>query len=536
MSDTVFGSKKEGYLLEILSEGVFLTVYAPKGEDPFFKDVTLLCALLKKHDIKNYKMAELLKIIQAHSGTRSQITDTAGTESEEIQVPVPVINVSKDKMEAEVSFPGNKDEFKYDKAYIMKLLQDKGVTYGIDEKLIDDFLQEPLCSKIVAKGKPAVNGKNAYIKKHIDFSQKGRPSNGNYDRVDYKNMNLCFLVSKGDILAERVPQTKGECGMNIMGQEIACRAGKPIPLVKGKNTEILDSNILIAAIDGQVIEEGNRMVVDPKLEINSDVDVSTGNIKFNGSVFIKGNVQDGFTVKADGDVNVGGTVSGGTIEAKNVYIEGGVLGMRRGKIHAKEDVRTNFIENADITAERNVYVADVALHSKINAGEKIIIKERRGQIVGGNAIAGVLIDAKVLGNFMNVVTKIEVGINPIINKEYKKVSTDIGNDKKQLKNIENALNILSSEKKLSVLQKEKLAKLKRMQFPLIGKLEREEAEFEKLSGQLKSMANAKIKVDDKAYPGVKIVIANFLYTVQTEAKHCSFSADSKTECVKLNPY
>ncbi|MDQ0203751.1 DUF342 domain-containing protein [Pectinatus haikarae] len=534
MSDIVFGSEKEGFLLEILSEGVFLTIYVPKENSPFFKDVTLLCALLKKHGIKNYKITDLLKTIQEHSGVRSEIV--APEAAQEKVIPVPVIDISKDKMEAVISFSGDDGEFQYDRDYIMELLADKNITYGIDKALIDEFVKVPSCSQVIAQGKIAKNGENAYIKKYIDFSQKGRPSSGNYGKVNYKDMNLCFLVAKGDPLAERIPQTKGENGMNIMGQEIICRPGKPIPLTKGKNTEIIDENLLIAAIDGQAIEEGNRITVDPKLEISSDVDVSTGNINFNGSVFIKGNVQDGFSVRADGDVHIGGTVSGGTVEARNIYIEGGILGMRRGKIYAREDIRTNFIENADITAERDIYIADVALHSEINAGRKIIIKDRRGQVVGGHSTAGVLIDVKILGNFMDIVTKVEVGVNPIINKKYRLITDSIGNDKKQLKNIKNALNMLGTGEKLSAERQEKFARLKRMQFPLAGKLEREEAELKEISGQLKSMDNAKIRVSDKVNPGVKIIVAKFLYTVQTEAQHCSFSADVKRECVSLNPY
>lgn len=540
MPTSTAGSEKEGYLLEMLStKEVYLTIYTSSINESVFRDIKLLCAILQKNDIKNYKVADLIRIINSHDGTRTQIVGTNKDIAEKVDNVLPIVDVSKDKMRAEISFSGKAEEFVYDKDFLMKLIADKGITFGIDDSSIEAFLMNPLITQTIANGRMAINGENAYIKKHIDFTRKGRPTVDDYGKVDYKDMNMFFLVSKGDVLAERVPQTKGENGMNVLGQSIVCRAGKPILFNKGKNTELLDENTLIASIDGQAVEERKGVSVNPMLEINSDVDVATGNIHFNGSVFVKGSVQDGYTIEAEGDVNVGGTVSGGFIEAKNIFIEGGVLGMRRGKISAREDIRTTFIENADVTAGHNIYITDAALHSRINAGNKIIIKGKHGQIVGGHASAGLLIESTVLGNPMSVVTSVEVGVDPIIKEKHVKLAKKIKSDEKQLKNVRNALVIserIAENGKLSATQKEKIDKLKRMQFPLIGHLERELVEMKGLSNQVKSMSNAKIRVDDKVYSGVNIIVTNYRYTVQTELQHCTFSMDSEKQAVKLGPY
>jgi uncharacterized protein (DUF342 family) len=87
-----------------------------------------------------------------------------------------------------------------------------------------------------------------------------------------------------------------------------------------------------------------------------------------------------------------------------------------------------------------------------------------------------------------------------------------------------------------LLQKEKLGQLKRVRFPLAGKIERNKAIIEKLAEALKNMSNAKIRVDAAVHPGVKVTISPFLYTMQTDAQHCSFVADKEHECVKLSPY
>ena len=89
--------------------------------------------------------------------------------------------------------------------------------------------------------------------------------------------------------------------------------------------QVVDENIIVADLDGQLVENNNKIIVDPTIEIKGDVDLSTGNIDFNGSVLIKGSVQAGFAVRADGDVEIRGTISGGNVEAKNIIVFGGIL-------------------------------------------------------------------------------------------------------------------------------------------------------------------------------------------------------------------
>ena len=90
-----------------------------------------------------------------------------------------------------------------------------------------------------------------------------------YDRVDYKDMNLFVLAHAGQLLAVRVPQTQGQQGTNVFGKTIPTKNGRPIPLTAGKNTEIRDDDKLYAKIDGQIVEEGKRIDIDPHLKMSA---------------------------------------------------------------------------------------------------------------------------------------------------------------------------------------------------------------------------------------------------------------------------
>ena len=56
---------------------------------------------------------------------------------------------------------------------------------------------------------------------------------------------------------------------------------------------------LISKVDGHVTLENDKVFVSNVLEL-VDVDASTGDINYSGSVMIKGNVLAGFSVKAAG--------------------------------------------------------------------------------------------------------------------------------------------------------------------------------------------------------------------------------------------
>jgi len=389
---------------------------------------------------------------------------------------------------------------------------------------------------VAAMGKPPKNGENARIERHFDLGVKGRPKVDQYDRVDFKDMNLFVLAKKGDLLAVRIPQTEGEAGRDVYGMEVPAKNGKPIPIPQGKNTEITGENELIASIDGQIVDSGKKITIDPHLLIQGSVGVGTGNIDFIGSVEIKGNVEAGFVVKATGDIEIGGMISGGDVEGRNVYIKGGINGMNRGKVKAREDIRAAFAENAVIESDRDIYIQDVALHSNISAGKRIFLEDKRGMVTGGLMEAGEEIRCKIIGNTAFVVTRMAVGVNPQLQKRYRELCQEYKESKQRLKQITQMLNTLGKID-ISRLPQERINQinaLTRSQFPLAGKIKRDEKEILAIEAELNMMQNGKIRVSDTVYPGVRISINSVMMNVQSEIKRATLSV--KNDRVDIGPY
>ena len=546
------GGKSAGYLFEFKPDGVFFTVYPTEDSEMLF-ELSDMRQILKEYGVIDYDMGELARAVRAADGkpcklaTHFEASVSPPSKRPEEVAPEEVVDtrevmsyqleVSKDRMTVTMKInrqPGQRPPAKEE---ILKDLAGRRITFGIDEEAIEHGLEHG-AQTVIARGKPPEAGKDAKIVRKFNAEMKGKIAEDKYGRVDYKNLNLFLLARKGDVLAERVPHTMGVEGTNVFGDTIKPKPGKPKPVPAGKNTEIQDENFVVATIDGQIVEANNKFSVDPRLEIKGDIGVGTGNIDFVGAVDISGSVQQGFKVKATGTVSINGAVNGGVVEGYNVVIKGGIIGAGPGKgvVVAQEDVQAAFVENGTIEAGGEIQIADVALHSDLRAGIRIVVEGKRGLVTGGYLAAGEEIRAKVIGNPALVAARLVVGVNPSLQKRYQAACKEYSESKKKLHQLTQALNTLGKidVSMLPPQRAEQIAQLTRSQFPLAGQVERSERLIKELEEQIAQMKNGRICVSDRVYPGQKLIVNSVVKHIQTEEQHCIFQVEDDE--VKVGPY
>jgi len=77
----------------------------------------------------------------------------------------------------------------------------------------------------------------------------------------------------------------------------------------GKNTLMTaDGKYIVSACDGHIMYGTGCFNVEDTVTVKSDLDISVGNIDFFGDIYIKGNVMEGFSVKAGRSLKIEGTV------------------------------------------------------------------------------------------------------------------------------------------------------------------------------------------------------------------------------------
>lgn len=547
----ILGGPQSGYKYEFRSDGVYLTIYPGVDGERLF-ELSDMRQILRECKVLDYDVGILSRTMREANGQPQKIAEPVDItaddlaiiavgdsleELESMEEPYArlIVDVSRDKMKATIKYDTREGARPPTKEMIIAALNEEGVVYGIDEEAIETGIKsfKPF---IAAQGLLPVPGENAYIDRKFNLGVQGKPVIDEYDKVDYKDLNLFVLAKENQTLAIRIPQTKGTPGKNILGDVVPAQNGRPVPMPEGKNTKVVGER-LIATVNGQIIDKGSRISVDPRLEIKGSVGVSTGDVEFDGTVQIKGNVEQGFSVKATGDIEIKGSVNGAEVTGRNVYISGGITGADRAKVYAEHDVRTAFAENAFIEAGNDIYIADIALHSHIRAGKKIIMDSKHGQITGGHTVAGEEIHVKILGNDAYVVTKISVGIDPNLQKEYQTLRKNYKESKRRLTHITQTLNTLSKIdiNKLPQSRVEMINQLTRSQFPLAGQIKRDEKRILEIEAQLANMKNGRIKVSDIIYPGVRLSVNGLLKNIQSDYRRCTIYLNDSGE-VDVGPY
>ena len=173
---------------------------------------------------------------------------------------------------------------------------------------------------------------------NTDLSRK--PKLNEDGSVDFHQLETLNPVHEGDCLATLTPAVQGKPGIDVTGRVIRPANVKRIVLKQEKNTKVSEDGChLLSLVDGHVSLISGSIFVSNNFEVPADVDASTGDINFDGTVMIRGNVLTGFIVRAKGDIIVDGVVEGAELYAGGqIILKRGIQGMERGKLRAESNV------------------------------------------------------------------------------------------------------------------------------------------------------------------------------------------------------
>lgn len=423
---------------------------------------------------------------------------------------------------------------------ILRDLAAKGIKCGIKEDEIRQFLQhKEYCEDIlIAEGVPPVQGRDAYIDYQFNTDKKAKPTLKEDGSVDFFNLNILNHCKKGDVLAVLHKEEPGKDGSNLFGERIKPADVKTAVLKFGNNIELSEDGMTITSlVDGHVeLVEGSVFVSD--MLVVENVDNSTGNIDYEGTVQINGNVTTNFEVRAHGDIVVKGVVEGAVLHADgNIVIARGMNGMGKGTLYAGGNIIAKFLENANAQAEGYV-ASESILHSRIMAGGEVNVDGKRGFITGGRVSAAGGINVKTLGSEMGADTIVEVGADPKIKNRIAQLQKLIEEDTKTLQTIQPVL--VAAKQKITQGIKLSQDQLKNMQSLAIANQQKSEAlaanqtELNELMEQAGNTTEARIRVKGMVYPGTKVCIGDVSMTVQKNTHYCRFVRERGD--VKVAPY
>jgi len=454
------------------------------------------------------------------------------------------ISFSDDKIEGYITFSGSENGGKeLTPDDIRKIIVDNNVVYGLDEALVGKLAEGPRDYEkryTIAVGEKPVNGENGKLEYFFNQAKKTLKPKLNEDgTVDFKNLALIETIEEGKRLVRIVEPTEGSAGSNVFGKPVPQVPGKPAPkLPKGKNTAVSSDGMeLIAERSGQIVMSGASVSISELLEIKQDVDNSTGNIDFNGSVVINGNILQGFRVTAVGNIEVKGTIEGAEIICEgNLVADKGILGMHTSSIKVGGSVSARTIQDATIEVGGDI-VSTAIMHSNVRCAGRIELAGK-GVLVGGEVFSREAVTVNIIGSPLGTHTELKTGIEPKLLERYRGLTEQFQAIKKQAEDLSKDLAVMGKPENVNAMpeyKKKSYIKTLYEAKSIQDKFNAKRVEVLNARNELEAFKHSgKIRVNNAIYPGVNIQIGNAVMSIRDQLPKCRLvNEDGRVKITQL---
>jgi uncharacterized protein (DUF342 family) len=436
-------------------------------------------------------------------------------------------NVSEDKMEAaiagfDLSYYKEKD-FEVNLEWLQSELKRCSIKSTIDEEVAAKLSEmimsrEDLNGMVVCYGVPAVAGREPYIYHSFkDTASKSTPENEDLD-VDLRDLQQRTMVKEGQLVAELRYKKPAESGVTVYGDVVEPAINDDFVIHVGEGVQ-QKSRRFYATCDGVPVIENESISLNKSLIFNGDVDLRSGNIRFDGPVEIKGAIDNGSVVETTGDLIVHGTIRGAHVKAGgNITVYSGIVTGNIGSIYAGGDIRAEFVENSSVTCRGNLIVGRALLNCRVVSNGSIEIRANDGVLAGGKIICREKIKAGNLGFKRGASTDLLVGIDWRIARRIEIRRERLLKLEKASQDYRQSLRELVQKSKSQLTAKHKKMKEDMQQKLVKSKLiiERVEKFLQVATAELTYNSESKIIVVDQLSSNVKIQLCGQTIAVANE--------------------
>ena len=408
---------------------------------------------------------------------------------------------------------------------LLAIFKEFGIRYGLVKQqcleLCYAVRHGKSCSNLLlARGTLPFPGKDGYIE-FASGVYRERPdfSEAEDGHVDFRRLNVHGNVRPGQLIGILRSATPGTDGKGVRGEVVAAVAGEPLTLELGEGVRGPDAQGQIhAEREGRVVFDGKMLEVSEIHLVEGDLDLETGHIDFIGFVEVRGDVPDGFQIKARRGVKIGGIAGACLIESEGDVELRGMAGKGTGKILCRGNLTAHFLNDVEVECANHVLVQNEIRNSLIKCLGLVSLP--KGMITGGDCIALGGIEANKVGAPSGLRTELEAGIDyrvreelceardelHEINTELLEINSILGSLKARL---ESGLPLSDGEKARITELAAKLAECESRRQQLLNQIET-------LQGQDNNQANGKVNVKSLLFEGVIVAIGKARETIKAE--------------------
>jgi hypothetical protein len=270
--------------------------------------------------------------------------------------------------------------------------------------------KEALTGKLVVCGLRPTAPAGPYLHLAYKDASAGLVSDG---IIDFRESQQRTIVRRGGLIAEIRHEEAGCVGKDVFGRVTPPLAGELFDVDLGEGVVQKEPGRFHASVDGMPLVEGNSIQLSQLLEHKGDVNLTSGNIRFDGDVVITGSIDVGAVVEATGHITVNGSIRAALVTSRrgSVVVTEGIVTGDKGLVSAAGNVTAGFIESSRIVAKGDVTARRGILQSQVIAGGKVTVTAGNGLIAGGRVSAWELVEADGIGFPNGAVTRVEVGVD-----------------------------------------------------------------------------------------------------------------------------
>lgn len=457
-----------------------------------------------------------------------------------ISALAPKVQVSSDGLEATLTFKipdGKNDVPKFTAAQLLGFLNSANVTFGIDQDALARLANNPIYGRAikVAEGTAQVQGTPGYFEYHFDSNFNRKPTIRPDGTADYMSIKTIETVQEGDVIATYHPAIQGSRGMSVRGQILEPKPVRDLPPLIGRGFDRSSDNLTYTAkVTGKIEVNQGKINISPVHEVQGDVGIETGNIKFNGDVIVHGGVHDGAVIDAAGNVIIHGLIEDCDIRAgKDLFLLSGVKGNEKTIIECRGSITAQFVEYAIITCSGNI-TADYLFKSKISCDGKLELSGNNASIIGGFVSAVQGIEVNDIGNSFGTITTVAVGVDIERAAQYeilaKKIAAINSNVEKIKKGIEE-FDKLGEERGINYKEDPRRMQLLRVRIRDEAVVLEETKKLNRMKEVILSGKDATIKVYRRMHAGCNISVDD--HHVAITESHDNVEVEKSEEGIRL---
>ena len=438
--------------------------------------------------------------------------------------------VSNDKMQAFLSLTeGEGTGTRVSIEDARAAVEEAGVSYGIDGDAILEAVNHakeegPVFRTVVARGtepQTAADQKPQFLIQQAsgkDFTVRADGS------VDHKHHDRITLVTKGTrILRIPPPPDEPKPGYDVTGGEIAPEGGATADLELGENVQTGTLNdgstVVIAAKSGELVAERKNIDVRPAHTVKGNVGVETGNIKFPGSVYVKGGVDAGYYIFANGDIKISEAVEGCLLSADgDIIIKQGVKGGGKAVLRSKGRIQVAFAEQTTLLSVGDINIKGGCMHSTVKCNGRLRMQSERGSVVGGRVRVRKGMEVQNLGSTRGVHTEVSFGQDYLIADRIEKEEKEIEQLKLKVTKDDVAMREESENR-------ERLEELRKEKKKLLKMIEQRSVKLFTLREKFEEHFPSELRVNGTVFPGV---------TIESHGRTIEFTSPQKGVLITFN--